>query len=246
MLPISTIAVYCTSVEDAAEISELISMSLPRLFIIVGEDESSSNQWLHPRDAVVCVQAGLDGGYHTAVRCAMLFAPSYTIAFIDGTRELNITIDEISKMISDANKDGFAECDGHWAMNKMHAVQNGFPGATGIQPVSPDSQNLTMNEAILLITDLVPMFEVCISPSISTHHKEFRELLSKHITSYSPQNPSAFFVSHPEEVEEARKKIKITGKVVCLSNGPDGFEREIACQNDIIRIYTSSKQDIQA
>lgn len=240
MLPVSTIAIYCNDIEDAAEISEYISVTLPRLFIIVGEDESSNNQWMHPRDAVVCVQAGLDGGYQTAVRCAMLFSPTYTVAFIDGTKELNITAEDITDMISNANRDGFATHQEHWAMNKMHAVQNGFPGANNITPFSPDNIHNSVNDAAMLIADLVPMFDVCMTPAVSIQYKELRTLLSKHIKNYNLNEPSAYFVTNHEEVDEARRKIKTSGKVVCLDSGPDGFEREILYENGVIRIYTSS------
>jgi hypothetical protein len=49
-------------------------------------------------------------------------------------------------------------------------------------------------------------------------------------------------VTTPEEVDAARDKVKITGKVVCLSGGPEDFEREIIYENGTVRIYTASQR----
>lgn len=242
MLPAATYAIYCLSMEDAAEIAEAIQPHAPRLFIIVDEQESSNNTWMHPRDAVLFIKSGVDGSKSAAIRCAMLFAPSYLVAFIDGTAPLNITTEDITQLVTDANKDGYAVFEQHWAISKLHAVENGFPGSTFVTPPSPDSPNLTTDDLVSLLVDLVPMFEVCMTPTMSTQYKDIRTALDKHITSYETATPSVCFVTAPEEVEAAREKVKITGKVVCLSDGPEGFEREIIYENGVVRIYTASQR----
>lgn len=242
MLPAATYAIYCLNIEDAAEIAEVIQPHAPRLFIIVGEDESSNNTWMHPRDAALFIKSGVDGSKAAAIRCAMLFAPSYLVVFIDGTTPLSITTEDATQLVAEANKDGYAVFEQHWAISKLHAVENGFPGSTFVTPPSPDSPNLTTEDLVSLLVDLVPMFEVCMVPAMSLQHKELRTYLDKHITSYETSNPSVYFVTSPEEVEEARNKVKITGKVVCLNGGPDDFEREIIYENGTVRIYTAAQR----
>lgn len=240
MPPAATYAIYCSSVEDAAEIAECIQPIAPRLFIIVGEDESSvNNTWMHPRDAVVFIKAGIDGGKATAIRCAMLFAPSYLIAFIDGTSPLNITTENAIQMVSEASRHGHSTFEQHWAISKLHATEYGFPGATLTAPPSPDSPNLSTDELVLLLVDLVPMFEVCFSPLVTTQYKNIRESLNRHITSHEIDKPSAYFVAQPEEIPHAREKIKPTGKVICFNGGPEDFEREIEYEDGVARIYTA-------
>lgn len=242
MLPAVTYAIYCLNIEGAAEIAEVIQPGAPRLFIIVGEETSNNSNWMHPRDAVLFVNPGADGSRHSAIRCAMLFAPSYLVAFIDGTSEIDITSEEAVQMVMDANQHGYASIGSHWAISKMHAVEHGFPGYSFIAPVSPESIGVDDGALIELLIDLVPMFEVCLTPAVNTQYKNIRLLLDKHITSYETSFPSAYFVTNPDEVESAREKIKITGKVVCLNGGPDGFEREIQHQNGAVRIYTAAQK----
>jgi hypothetical protein len=239
MLPTATYAIYCLSVEDAAEIAEVIQPHAPRLFIIVDEQESNNSIWMHPRDAVLFIKSGVDGSKAAAVRCAMLFAPSYLVAFIDGTTQLNITTEDAAQLVTDANKDGYAIFEQHWAISKLHAVENGFPGSTFVTPPSPDNPNLTTDDLVSLLVDLVPMFEVCFVPAVATEYKNIRLALERHIASYETDAPSAYFVTKPEEVNTAREKIKITGKVVCLNGGPDDFEREITYENGTVRLYSA-------
>ena len=239
MLPAATYAIYCLNIEDAAEIAEVIQPGAPRLFIIVGEDASANDNWMHPRDAVLFIKPGADGSRHAAVRCAMLFSPSYLVAFIDGTSEISITSEDAMQMVLDANQYGYSSIDSHWAISKMHAVENGFPGYEFIAPVSPDNHSLNDEELVALLVDLVPMFEVCLSPSVNTQHKGVRTLLDKYITSYETSSPSVYFITNPDDVPPAREKIKLSGKVVCFNGGPDDFEREILHQNGPVRIYTA-------
>lgn len=242
MLPAATFAIYCLSVEEAAEIAEIIQPHVPRLFIVVGKEEYSNNAWMHPRDAVLFIKSGVDGGKAAAIRCAMLFAPSYLVVFIDGTTPLNITTEDTAQLVAEANQHGYATFEQHWAISKLHAVENGFPGSTFITPPSPDGPNLTTEDLVSLLVDLVPMFEVCMTPAMSLQYKDVRSVLDKHITSYETTAPSAYFVTNPEEVEVAREKVKITGKVVCLNGGPDDFEREIVYEKGVVRIYTAAQR----
>lgn len=239
MLPAATIAIYCMNIEDAAEISEVIQPHAPRLFIICEGEESSNNTWMHPRDAVLFIKSGADGNKAAAIRCAMLFSPSYLVVFIDGTTPLSITTEDTAQLIAEANQHGYSEFEQHWAISKLHAVENGFPGSTFISPPSPNSPNLTTEDLVSLLVDLVPMFEVCVTPTMSLEHKPLRTMLDRHIISYETTTPSTYFVTKAEEVEAARESVKITGKVVCLNGGPDDFEREIAYENGIVRIYTA-------
>lgn len=239
MLPSATYAIYCLSVEEAAEIAEVIQPTAPRLFIVVGEDESNNNTWMHPRDAVLFIKSGGDGNKAAAIRCAMLFAPAYLVAFIDGTVPLNITTEDATRLVAEANQYGYASFEQHWAISKLHAVENGFPSSTFVSPPSPDNPGLNTSDLIKLLVDLVPMFEVCFTPAVSSHYKDIRLALDKYITSYETMVPSTYFVTKSEEVEQARNKVKVTGKVVCLNGGPDDFEREIIYENGTVRIYTS-------
>jgi hypothetical protein len=242
MLPAATYAIYCLSVEEAAEIAEVIQPHVPRLFIIVGEEESSNNTWMHPRDVALFIKSGVDGGKAAASRCAMLFAPSYLVVFIDGTVPINISTEDTAQLVAEANQHGYAALDEHWAISKLHAVENGFPGSTFVSPPSPDDHGLSTDDLVALLVDLVPMFEVCFTPAVAAHHKNIRLAIDKYITSYETSTPSAYFVTNPEEVDDAREKVKITGKVVCLNGGPDDFEREIVYENGVVRIYTAAQK----
>jgi len=197
---------------------------------------------MHPRDAVLFIKSGVDGSKAAAIRCAMLFAPSYLVVFIDGTAPLSMTTEDATRLVAEANQHGYASFQQHWAISKLHAVENGFPGSTFVSPPSPDDHGLSTDDLVALLVDLVPMFEVCFTPAVATHHKDIRLALDQYITSYETTAPSTYFVTKSEEVEAARDKVKITGKVVCLNGGPDDFEREIVYENGVARIYTASQR----
>jgi hypothetical protein len=239
----TTLAIYCSNVEDAAEIAEVLQVPFPRLFIIIGEDDTYNNNWIHPRDAVICLKPGVDGHKAAATRCALLFSPSYLTVFIDGTSPLDIAISDVHQLVTEGNQYGSASLNQHWSITKTHAVEYGFPNSTFVAPVAPDSPDLTVEDLVMLLVDLVPMFQVCIAPSVNELHKDFRLILDTHIISYDTQAPSTYFVGKESDVDTARSKIKMTGKVVCLNCGPEDYEREILYSNGFVRICQAKNVD---
>lgn len=236
MLPQHTIAVYCQSIEDAAYAADLVKTVHPRLFIVIGDDEPLNN-WLNPKDALLCLTAGPDGNRPTATRCALLFAPSYSVVFVDTTIDNWSDGLDVEFILTEVNKHGWCEVEGNWGINKQHATTYGFPGSgINIGNVAPGN-TMSADEAGALLSELVPMFDVYVDQSFNRDHKQLRRALGEHFTTFSIENPSVIFTGDVNAVEKARKTIKLSGKVVCLGDGPEGFEREFFCEETPVRIY---------